>query len=74
MITRAEVAKYGAAGPELFGAKPALSGWQVSGRQEIEYAQRVAMDLDCRRNWSLLRDFRIMLRTPRAVVWQRGAV
>ena len=58
-IVAAEVEKYG----EHFGVycrvKPGVTGlWQVSGRSKLTYEERVDLDCDYVRRWSLLRDLR----------------
>ena len=74
MVTPAELAKYGPDADRLLVVRPGLSGrWQVSGRQEIDYAERVHMDLDYIEHWSLGQDLAIALRTPAAVLRGRGA-
>lgn len=53
---------------------PGLSGlWQVSGRNDIDYGQRVMLDTFYVRNWSLWLDFMILLRTLPAVFKKEGA-
>jgi lipopolysaccharide/colanic/teichoic acid biosynthesis glycosyltransferase len=74
MITPAELPKYGPNAERLFSVRPGLSGlWQISGRQEIDYPERVRMDLDYIEHWRFGRDLAIALRTPGAVVRGRGA-
>ena len=74
MITPAELPRYGPNAERLFSVRPGLSGlWQISGRQEIDYPERVRMDLDYIENWRFGRDLAIALRTPGAVVRGRGA-
>ncbi|MDQ3509767.1 MAG: undecaprenyl-phosphate galactose phosphotransferase WbaP [Actinomycetota bacterium] len=54
--------------------KPGMSGlWQVSGRSETDYAQRVATDSYYVRNWSVWLDIVILARTVRIVARGRGA-
>jgi lipopolysaccharide/colanic/teichoic acid biosynthesis glycosyltransferase len=53
---------------------PGLTGlWQVSGRSEVDFDDRV--ELDCRyiRNQSFLQDLKILLLTPFTVLGGRGA-
>jgi exopolysaccharide production protein ExoY len=58
----------------FLSVKPGMTGlWQVSGRSRIMFPERAELDLDYVRNWSLLRDFWILLMTVPAVVLQRGA-
>jgi exopolysaccharide production protein ExoY len=54
--------------------RPGMTGlWQVSGRNNTSYAERVALDLRYLANPTLLGDLRILLRTPFAVLGRRGA-
>lgn len=73
-IVQAEVVRYGAAFPTCFAVPPGVTGlWQVSGRSETTYAERVALDLDYASHWSLRRDLVILVRTIPAVFAQRGS-
>lgn len=59
----------------ILSGKPGLTGlWQVSGRSEINFDQRVKMDARYIQKRSILYDFRILLKTIPAVVSGRGAV
>ena len=74
MISRAELGKYGPQAGRLTAVRPGLSGlWQVSGRQEIDYVNRVRIDLEYIDRWSFGRDVGIAFRTPAAVLRGRGA-
>ena len=74
MITPAELEKYDEARWIFDCVKPGLTGyWQVYGRQQVSYAERVEMDLFYVRNWSLWLDSKILLRTPIRVVRGEGA-
>lgn len=74
MITPAELEKYGDAGWIFRCAKPGLTGcWQIQGRQNVSYAQRVEMDLFYVTHWSLSLDFKILLKTPIRVMRGTGA-
>ena len=54
--------------------RPGITGlWQVSGRNRLSYAQRVALDVEYVDNWSLWLDFKILLRTVLAVVGRDGS-
>src|SRR5215813_12546363 len=65
MITAPELEKYGEHQHELRKVKPGLTGyWQVYGRQEVSYAERVEMDLHYIRNRSLGMDLKLMALTP----------
>lgn len=54
--------------------KPGITGvWQVSGRNDIEFDERVRMDVAYINNVSLALDLKIMIRTLTAVFRQEGA-
>lgn len=55
--------------------KPGITGlWQVSGRNTIsDFDHRVALDLKYIDSWSLMLDFKILLKTIPAVISARGA-
>ena len=54
---------------------PGITGlWQVSGRSDTTYAERVSLDLRYVRDWSIGLDIRILLKTIPAVLKRRGAV
>src|SRR5437588_6245480 len=73
-IVPAELDRYGSAQETLLSAKPGLTGlWQVSGRNDLDDAERARLDLYYAENWSLLLDLKIILRTPLAVIQRRGA-
>jgi exopolysaccharide production protein ExoY len=60
---------YGAAWGHYTSVRPGLSGlWQVSRRHELTFAQRVALDTQYVQSWSLWLDFKILLKTARAVI------
>lgn len=73
-IVQAEVAHYGAAFTPCFSVPPGVTGlWQVSGRSDTTYSERVALDLDYATRWSFKRDLVILVRTVPAVFAQRGS-
>ena len=56
-------------------AKPGLTGlWQVSGRSNLSYCQRVSLDVEYIRGWNLALDLQILWRTAGAVWASHGAV
>ena len=74
MVTMPELEKYGDSKSLLLSVKPGLTGyWQVSGRQEVDYDERVRMDLRYIQNWSLGLDLQILIRTPLKVLKREGA-
>jgi Undecaprenyl-phosphate galactose phosphotransferase WbaP len=73
-IVAAEVEKYGEYFADYCKVKPGLTGlWQVSGRSEVTYEERVQLDCRYVRTWSLLGDAKILARTLSSVVNQDGA-
>jgi len=74
MITREELARYGKWATNLLTVKPGITGlWQVSGRGDIPYEQRIDLDMYYIRNYSLWFDLRLMIQTIPAVLRARGA-
>lgn len=73
-IVAAEVEKYGTSFACYCRVKPGITGlWQVSGRSNLTYDQRVELDCHYVNQWSLLLDLQILAKTFRAVFTQRGA-
>jgi lipopolysaccharide/colanic/teichoic acid biosynthesis glycosyltransferase len=69
-----EVAKYAAIFRLYTRVRPGITGlWQVSGRNDTTYAERVSLDSFYVRNWSVWFDLYILSRTIRAVVTGHGA-
>jgi lipopolysaccharide/colanic/teichoic acid biosynthesis glycosyltransferase len=74
MITAQELTKYGRYQELLVSVKPGLTGyWQVEGRQDVSYEERVRMDVQYITNWSLGLDLSILLKTPLRVIRGQGA-
>ncbi len=74
MISPPEMEKYGKWGMNLLTVKPGITGmWQVSGRSDIAYEERVRIDMNYIRNWNVWLDLYLLLRTPRAVIRKKGA-
>ena len=69
-----ELERYGSAIDVYHQVRPGLTGlWQVSGRNDLTYEQRVRLDVQYVRTRSFRGDLRLLLRTPRAVLRGRGA-
>lgn len=70
-----EVKLYGSDNFEIYRkVRPGLSGlWQVSGRSDTTYNERVELDVYYVRNWSVWLDFYILLKTIKAVFTCKGA-
>ena len=73
-IVEEEVASYGQNFSLYCRVTPGLTGlWQVSGRNNTTYEERVAFDDYYVRNWSIWMDLYILARTFRAVLHADGA-
>lgn len=60
---------------KVLSVKPGITGyWQVSGRSEINFDKRIAMDADYVLKRSLWYDLKILLKTPKAMITGKGAV
>jgi lipopolysaccharide/colanic/teichoic acid biosynthesis glycosyltransferase len=54
--------------------KPGLTGlWQISGRNDLEYEDRVALDEYYVRSWSIWLDIYIIAQTFKAILSGKGA-
>ena len=73
-IVAAEVEKYGERFWDYCAVKPGITGlWQISGRSELSYSERVELDRWYSQNWSLRGDARILMRTWSSVMNRDGA-
>ena len=73
-IVPAEIEHYGAVASLLLALKPGLTSmWVVEGRSGVGYPRRADLELRYVRDWSLLRDLWILLRTVPAVFKGGGA-
>lgn len=74
MITSPERAYYGKWSMNLFTVKPGMTGlWQVSGRSNVSYEERVKLDMHYIRNYSIWLDIYLLWLTIPAVLQRRGA-
>ena len=73
-VTKDELSRYGNAANHYLAVRPGLTGpWQISGRNDVGYDERVALDHAYVSDLSLFRDLIILFRTPSAVLSRRGA-
>ncbi|HUC20574.1 MAG TPA: sugar transferase, partial [Candidatus Polarisedimenticolaceae bacterium] len=73
-IVAQELERYGTGRPTLLSLKPGLTGlWQVSGRSDVSYDERVKLDIYYIENWSLWLDIKIIMRTIVIVLMRQGA-
>ena len=65
---------YAGAREHYLSVCPGLTGlWQVSGRNDLDYAQRVELDKRYVENANVFGDFMIVMRTVKVMVVRRGA-
>jgi Undecaprenyl-phosphate galactose phosphotransferase WbaP len=73
-IVDAEVPKYGDSFELYKSVDGGMTGlWQVSGRSDTSYSERVTLDTFYARNWSIWLDLCILFRTIGAVLFRKGA-
>ena len=73
-IVEKELVRYGENAAYYLEVRPGLTGlWQISGRNDVDYAARVQFDSWYVRNWSLWNDIVILLRTIQVVLKRNGA-
>ena len=69
-----ELPRYGEYLDDYLMVRPGITGmWQVNGRSDTTYDERVRMDSWYVRNWSFWIDIMLLWRTVKAVVCRKGA-
>ena len=73
-IVEKELEKYGQYKDKLLSVKPGLTGnWQVSGRSDTTYEERVLLDMNYIDKRSILNDISIIFKTVYVVIVKKGA-
>lgn len=73
-VTEPELVKYGEYKDYVLSVVPGLSGlWQVSGRSDTEYEERISFDTFYIQNWSIWLDIWILIKTVWVVINGKGA-
>lgn len=73
-VVRDELDRYGRSAFFYLQSRPGLTGlWQVSGRNDVSYAARVAFDRHYVENWSLAEDIRIIVKTVPVICMSKGS-
>jgi Undecaprenyl-phosphate galactose phosphotransferase WbaP len=73
-VTKEEVRKYGEDFARIFSVRPGMSGlWQVSGRSDTDYHDRVAYDTYYLQSWSVWLDLWVLYKTLGVVVKGKGS-
>lgn len=72
-VIDAEVEKYGKHRSSYLACMPGITGlWQVSGRNDLSYDERVQLDVDYSKRKSFLMDTKILLMTVKSVIGGTG--
>ncbi|MGR3465073.1 sugar transferase [Limimaricola sp.] len=72
-VTETELDRYGSHRPVYLSLRPGVTGlWQVSGRNDTSYDQRVQLDAEYRQRISPRTDLAILLRTVGVVLHRTG--
>lgn len=73
-VTKPELEKYGYYKSYVLSVLPGLSGmWQVNGRSETSYEERIYFDTFYIQNWSIWLDLWILIKTVYVVIKGKGA-
>ena len=73
-IVEAEIKRYGSYYRDYSSVRPGITGlWQVSGRSNTTYDERVALDVRYVRTRTFLLDMQIVLMTIKVMLWKDGA-
>ena len=74
-VTREELTvNYGVHARDVLKSRPGITGlWQVSGRSELSYAERVKLDRLYIRTWSFWTDVTLVMRTFAVLLTRKGA-
>lgn len=72
-VTEPELDRYGSSQWAYLSVRPGVTGlWQVSGRNDIDYDERVQLDVDYYNTLSFRSDMRILVQTFGAVLGRTG--
>jgi lipopolysaccharide/colanic/teichoic acid biosynthesis glycosyltransferase len=74
MIAKDELPRYGKWDLNLLTVKPGITGpWQVQGRSELPYKERVQLSMNYIRNYTVWKDVEILWQTVWVVLKRKGA-
>jgi exopolysaccharide production protein ExoY len=69
-----EISRYGAAIRFYYQCRPGITGlWQVNGRNDASYAERIRLDVEYACRMSVARDIAILAKTAVIVMFGQGA-
>lgn len=74
IISPEEMTLYDQWDMNLLTVYPGITGlWQVSGRSDLTFKERVSLDMNYIRNWSIWLDLQILMQTVPVVLKSKGA-
>jgi exopolysaccharide production protein ExoY len=73
-VVAEEIQYYGNDAQTYFSARPGLTGaWQISGRSDVSYPERVQLDCGYCNQWSFAKDISIVMKTVPILLMRRGS-
>ena len=73
-IVQDEVIRYAAEIEHYAATRPGITGlWQVCGRSDVDYDQRVRLDSQYVREWTFAGDLLILIKTVKVVIARTGS-
>lgn len=73
-VVKREIERYGASAYYYYAVKPGMTGlWQVNGRNDTKYEHRVMLDREYVKEWSVMFDIVILIKTIKVVLISKGA-
>ena len=73
-VTADELARYGEEAESVLSLKPGVTGyWQINGRSDMDYVERVNLDRAYLMGRSLRLDLRILAKTVRILLAKSGS-
>lgn len=73
-VTEVELQRYRQYVRYYLAVRPGITGlWQVSGRNDTTYNERIRLDTKYVISWTLLKDIQILLKTILVVLFRKGA-
>ena len=73
-VTEVELQRYRQYVRYYLAVRPGITGlWQVSGRNDTTYNERIRLDTKYVISWTLLKDIQILFKTVLVVLFRKGA-
>jgi exopolysaccharide biosynthesis polyprenyl glycosylphosphotransferase len=73
-ITEDELERYGSRSASLLNIPPGVTGyWQINGRSDVSYEERIRLDMTYVGSWSVMLDVLIIAKTFRILMVSKGA-